>query len=312
MKIISVIIPVYYEELVVEECYKRIRSVMDALENYDYELIFINDGSTDKTFYILKNIATYDRRLKIINLSRNFGHQIAITAGMDRATGDAVVVIDADLQDPPDLIPQMIKKWEEGYKVVYAIRSVRKGESRFKLLSASIFYKLLDKLTDINIPLNTGDFRLMDKRVIQEMRKIRERNRFVRGISSWVGFRQIGIKYERDKRFAGETKYPLRKMIKFAFDGIICFSHKPLELALNIGFISIFVGIIMMIYVFVGKIFFPKIIVPGWASILIAVVFFGGIQLLTIGIIGEYIARIFDETKNRPLYIVEDEINFDK
>jgi len=312
MKIVTLIVPVYCEEEVIEECYKRIKSVMDSLTNYGYELIFINDGSTDNTLNILKNIAAQDKRLKIINFSRNFGHQIAITAGLDKAESDAAIIIDADLQDPPELIPEMIKKWEEGYKIVYARRVTRKGERKFKLWSASIFYWALKKLTDIKIPLNTGDFRLIDKRVVRELRKIKEKNRFVRGLSSWVGFQQVGIEYEREKRFAGKTKYPIKKMISFALDGILSFSQKPLKIALNIGFISILLGIVMIIYVFIGKIFFPAITMPGWASILIVVVFFGGVQLFTIGIIGEYIGRIYDETKNRPLYIIEDEVNFEK
>jgi len=312
MKIVTLIVPVYCEEEVIEECYKRIKSVMDSLTNYGYELIFINDGSTDNTLNILKNIVAQDKRVKIINFSRNFGHQIAITAGLDKAESDAAIIIDADLQDPPELIPEMIKKWEEGYKIVYARRVTRKGERKFKLWSASIFYWVLKKLTDIKIPLNTGDFRLIDKRVVRELRKIKEKNRFVRGLSSWVGFQQVGIEYEREKRFAGKTKYPIKKMISFALDGILSFSQKPLKIALNIGFISILLGIVMIIYVFIGKIFFPAITMPGWASILIAVVFFGGVQLFTIGIIGEYIGRIYDETKNRPLYIIEDEVNFEK
>jgi len=312
MKIVTLIVPVYCEEEVIEECYRRIKSVMDSLTNYGYELIFINDGSTDNTLNILKNIVAQDKRVKIINFSRNFGHQIAITAGLDKAESDAAIIIDADLQDPPELIPEMIKKWEEGYKIVYARRVTRKGERKFKLWSASIFYWVLKKLTDIKIPLNTGDFRLIDKRVVRELRKIKEKNRFVRGLSSWVGFQQVGIEYEREKRFAGKTKYPIKKMISFALDGILSFSQKPLKIALNIGFISILLGIVMIIYVFIGKIFFPAITMPGWASILIAVVFFGGVQLFTIGIIGEYIGRIYDETKNRPLYIIEDEVNFEK
>jgi len=312
MKIVTLIIPVYCEEEVIEECYKRIKSVMNSLTNYGYELIFINDGSTDNTLNILKNIVTQDKRVRIINFSRNFGHQVAITAGLDKADSDAAIIIDADLQDPPELIPAMIKKWEEGNKIVYAKRVTRKGEKKFKLWSASIFYWVLKKLTDIKIPLNTGDFRLVDNRVVRELRKIKEKNRFVRGLSSWVGFQQVGIEYERDKRFAGKTKYPIKKMMKFALDGILSFSQKPLKIALNIGFISIFLGFAMIIYVFIGKIFFPAITMSGWASILIAVVFFGGIQLFTIGIIGEYIGRIYDETKNRPLYIIEEEINFEK
>lgn len=310
MKIVSLVIPAYCEEQVIEECYKRVKSVVCSLSSYDHELIFVDDGSTDNTLLLLKGLAARDEKLKILTLSRNFGHQIAITSGLDRARGDAVVVMDADLQDPPELIPKMLEKWEEGNKVVYAKRIARKAEGRFKRWSASLFYWLLNKLTDVKIQKNTGDFRLIDERVVREIRKIRERNRFIRGLFSWVGFRQVGIEYEREERFAGKTKYPFRKMLKFALDGIFSFSKKPLKVALNMGFFSILVGIVMIVYVFFGKIFFPEITVPGWASLLIAVVFYGGVQLLTIGIIGEYISRIYDETKNRPLYIVEDEINF--
>lgn len=310
MKIVSIIIPVYCEEKVVEECYKRIKTTMDSLASYDYELIFVDDGSYDDTLSILEQIAAHDTKVKIISLSRNFGHQIAITAGLDRASGDTAVVIDADLQDPPELIPKMLEKWEKGYQVVYAKRTAREGERRLKRWTASLFYWLLNKLTDIKIPQNTGDFRLMDRKVVLEMRKMKERNRFVRGLSSWVGFSQIGVEYKRNQRYAGETKYSLRKMLKFAFDGIFSFSQKPLKIALNIGFFSIFVGLLLIIYVFLGKIFFPDITVPGWASLLIAVVFFGGVQLFTIGIIGEYIGRIYDEIKNRPLYIIKKEMNF--
>ncbi len=312
MKTITIIVPAYCEEEVIKECYERIKSVMRSLKNHDHELIFVNDGSTDNTLNILKHIAAKDRKLKIINFSRNFGHQLAITAGLDKARGDAAIIIDADLQDPPELIPDMIEKWEHGNNIVHAKRIKRKGERKFKLLTASAFYWLLNHLTIIKIPLNTGDFRLIDKRALQEMRKIKETNRFVRGLVSWIGFRQSTIEYERDERFAGKTKYPFRKMIKFALDGIFSFSDKPLKIALNMGFFSILIGIVMIVYAVFGKLFFPEITVPGWASILIAVVFFGGIQLFTIGVIGEYIGRIYDETKKRPLYIIEDEINFEE
>jgi polyisoprenyl-phosphate glycosyltransferase len=310
MKVVSIIIPAYCEGQVVEECYKRIKSTMDSLANYDYELIFVDDGSNDDTLTILEQIAFHDINVKIISFSRNFGHQIAITAGLDRVSGDTAVIIDADLQDPPELIPKMLEKWEEGFQVVYAKRTAREGEKRLKRWTAALFYWLLNQLTDIKIPQNTGDFRLIDRKVILEMRKMKERNRFVRGLSSWVGFKQIGIEYKRNQRYAGETKYSFRKMLKFALDGIFSFSQKPLKIATNIGFFSIFVGLLLIIYVFFGKFFFPEITVPGWASLLIAVVFFGGVQLFTIGIIGEYIGRIYDEIKNRPLYIIKKEMNF--
>jgi glycosyltransferase involved in cell wall biosynthesis len=312
MKTISLIIPVCCEEQVVEESYRRMKSVMDSLAHHDHELIYIDDGSSDSTLSILRRLAAANSKVKIICLSRNFGHQIAITAGLDKAEGDAVIIIDADLQDPPELIPKMIEKWREGYRVVYAKRVTRRGEGKFKRWTASIFYRVLNKLTDTKIPINTGDFRLIDKRIVQEMRKVRERNRFIRGLTSWVGFEQTSIEYERDQRIAGETKYSFWKMVKFALDGIFSFSHRPLKISLALGVFSIFIGIAMILYVFMGKIFFQQTVMSGWASILIVVVFFGGIQLFTIGIIGEYIARIYDEAKGRPLYIVREEINFEK
>lgn len=307
--LLSVVVPMYYEEKVAETCYQRIRSVLNQIEGMDYELIFVNDGSQDATLPILKTIAANDPKVKVISFSRNFGHQIAITAGIDYAKGDAVVVIDADLQDPPELIKQMLEKWKEGYKVVYARRITRKGESVFKRVTAKGFYRLMNRLTDVAIPLDTGDFRLMDRQVVDELKKIKERNRFVRGIISWIGFKQTAVDYVREPRFAGETKYPLRKMLKFALDGITSFSSKPLKLALNIGFFSLFIGLLLILYAIGSKLVYPETTISGWTSLMIIIVFFGGIQLITIGIIGEYIARIYDESKERPLYIVEEKIN---
>lgn len=260
----------------------------------------------------MKGIAIEDKTIKIISFSRNFGHQIAITAGIDEASGDAIIVMDADMQDPPAVILKMLALWEVGYDVVYAKRKQRHGESFFKKTSASIFYRFLNKLTDIHIPLDTGDFRLIDRKIKNDLLRIREKNRFVRGIISWLGYRQTFVEFERQERISGESKYPLRKMIKFALDGITSFSIFPLKIATNIGFFSIIISLLLIFYALFSYIFFPKITLPGWTSILIAVVFFAGIQMLVIGIIGEYIGRIFEESKNRPLYIINEKINFEK
>ncbi|MNP06502.1 hypothetical protein D3C76_984890 [compost metagenome] len=309
-KLISIVVPMYYEEKVADECYKRLKKVMND-NNINYEFIFVNDGSKDKTFEILNKIAEEDNNTKIISFSRNFGHQIAVTAGVDKAKGDAVVVIDADLQDPPELIPKMIDLWNEGYKVVYAKRKKRKGESFFKLFTAGMFYRILDKMTDIDIPLDTGDFRLMDRDVVNVLKTMKENNRFVRGMVSWVGFKQTPIEYERDERFAGETKYPLKKMIKFASDGIISFSAKPLKLMGSLGVFCVSISLIIFLYALIRKLTNDVNVVSGWASIMTAVTFLGGVQLLSISVLGEYIGRIYDESKGRPLYIIEKEVNIE-
>lgn len=309
-KLISIVVPMYYEEKVADECYKRLKKVMNDNE-INYEFIFVNDGSKDRTFEILNKIAEEDNNTKIISFSRNFGHQIAVTAGVDKAKGDAVVVIDADLQDPPELIPKMIDLWNEGYKVVYAKRKKRKGESFFKLFTAGMFYRILDKMTDIDIPLDTGDFRLMDRDVVNVLKTMKENNRFVRGMVSWVGFKQTPIEYERDERFAGETKYPLKKMIKFASDGIISFSAKPLKLMGSLGVFCVSISLIIFLYALIRKLTNDVNVVSGWASIMTAVTFLGGVQLLSISVLGEYIGRIYDESKGRPLYVIEKEVNIE-
>lgn len=309
-ELISVVVPMYFEEDVAEECYKRLKQVMDS-HKINYEFVFVNDGSTDRTLDILKQIAEKDVCAKIVDFSRNFGHQNAVTAGIDFANGDAIVIIDADLQDPPELIPKLIEKWKEGYDVVYAKRKKRKGETFFKLLTAKLFYRFLNFMSDIDIPKDTGDFRIIDRKVADVFRRMTERNRFIRGMISWIGFKQTFIEYERDERFAGETKYPLKKMIKFALDGIIAFSSKPLKLVTNIGFLCVLISFGLLLYTIVVRLFgYP--IETGWASIMVAISFFSGIQLLGLGIIGQYIARIYDESKNRPIYIVKEKINFDE
>ena len=308
-ELISIVVPMYFEEEVAQECYNRITAVMNS-NHYNYELVFVNDGSTDRTLEILEQLAMNDNRTKVISFARNFGHQIAVTAGIDYAKGDAIVIIDADLQDPPEVIPELVNKWLEGFDVVYAKRKKRKGETLFKLLTAKYFYKFLNYMSDIDIPKDTGDFRLIDRKVAAVFRKMTEKNRFVRGMFSWIGFTQTYIEYERDERFAGETKYPFKKMIKFASDGIIAFSSKPLKLVMTLGTASVLVSIIVLLYSILTRLFGHEV-QPGWASIMVAITFFSGIQLLGLGIVGQYIARIYDESKNRPIYIVKDVYNIE-
>ncbi|PFR25880.1 glycosyltransferase [Bacillus cereus] len=309
-KLISIVVPMYFEEEVAQECYNRLKSVM-IQNNINYEFVFVNDGSTDRTMEILKEIAAHDYRAKVVNFARNFGHQTAVTAGIDCASGDAIVIIDADLQDPPEVIPELIAKWEEGYEVVYAKRKQRKGETWFKLLTAKYFYRFLNYMSDIDIPKDTGDFRIIDRKVADVFKQMTERNRFIRGMMSWVGFNQTYVEYERDERFAGETKYPLKKMIKFASDGIIAFSTKPLRIVMTLGLMSVFISILVLLYTVIIKVI-GEDIQTGWASIMVAITFFSGIQLLGLGIVGQYIARIYDESKNRPIYIVKETINVDQ
>ncbi len=305
----TVIVPVYNEELVVKETYKRLKKVMDTTEE-SYELLFVNDGSKDDTASILKTICAGDPNVRLVDFSRNFGHQIAITAGMDNATGQAIVVIDADLQDPPEVILKMIEKWEEGYEVVYGKRTVRKGETFFKKCTAAIFYRFLKSMTNVEIPVDTGDFRLIDRKVCDVMRGLTEQNRYVRGLVSWVGFRQTAVEYVREERFAGETKYPLKKMLKFAMDGITSFSYKPLKMATYLGFTLSALSFLYLIIVLYLKLALNST-VQGWASILAVNLFFNGIMLVILGIIGEYIGRIYDESKKRPLYIMREKVGFD-
>ena len=300
--VISVIVPIFNEEEVIPELHRRMAAVLGNI-GQPWELVCVNDGSRDASLSMLLSLREQDARVKIINFSRNFGHQIAITAGMDYALGDAIAIIDADLQDPPELIGEMFDKWREGYEVVYAVRAHRQGESRFKLWTASAFYRLLRRITDVEIPVNTGDFRLIDRQVLLTMRRLREKHRFMRGLSSWVGFRQIGIEYQRAERFAGDTKYPLSKMLRLTLDAITSFSYLPLRLSTYFGFflaLASLVGIVTTIALRLSgnNAFF------GQASTLVAVLFLGGIQLIFLGVIGEYLARIYDDVKARPLYVV--------
>ncbi len=304
----SIVVPVYNEELVAEESYKRLKQVMDSTGEA-YELIFVNDGSRDKTAEIISGICDRDSNVKLINFSRNFGHQTAITAGMDNSSGQAVVVIDADLQDPPEVILEMIAKWKEGYDVVYGQRLKRKGETFFKKITAKMFYRLLASMTSVDIPVDTGDFRLIDRKVCDVMSSLTEKNRYVRGLVSWVGFRQTAVTYVRDERFAGETKYPLKKMLKFAMDGITTFSYKPLKISTYIGFLVAACSFIYLIVVLCLRLF-TNTTVTGWASTLAVSLIFNGVILMMLGIIGEYIGRIYDEAKNRPLYIIREKKGF--
>jgi dolichol-phosphate mannosyltransferase len=295
--VFSLVIPVWNEEKVLPVLYERMTQVMDSTGE-PWELIFVNDGSRDGSLAILTDLNRRDPRIKVLNFSRNFGHQIAITAGSDYAEGDAVIIMDADLQDPPEVVLRLIERWREGYDVAYAVRTKREGETWFKLFTASLFYRLIRSIADVDIPLDAGDFRLMDRRVVLAMRQLRERNRFMRGLSSWVGFKQIAVEYERAARFAGETKYPLRKMLRLANNAITSFSHVPLQLATYTGFILI-IARLSGISAFSGQ-----------ATTLVSVLFLGGIQLIFLGIIGEYLGRIYDEVKNRPLYIIADAVGF--
>jgi len=300
----SIVVPVYNEEEVIHETYRRLTEVMRSTKEA-YELLFVNDGSRDRTAEIIKEYSEQDPAVVLLDFARNFGHQIAITAGMDYARGEAVVVIDADLQDPPELILEMIEKWKQGFDVVYAKRTKRKGETYFKKQTAAMFYRFLRAMTDIDIPLDTGDFRLLDRKVCDQMNSIQEKNRFVRGLVSWVGFKQIAVEYERDERLAGESKYPLKKMLKLSMDGITSFSYKPLKLASYAGVTLSGIGFIYLLVVMYLKLFTDSTI-TGWSSLIVIQLFFSGIILIILGMIGEYIGRIYDETKNRPLYIVRE------
>jgi dolichol-phosphate mannosyltransferase len=299
----SIVAPVFNEEETLPEFYRRTRAVMDQLDG-DCELILVFDGSRDRSPEIGRELRAQDARVKLIIFSRNFGHQIAISAGIDYAEGDAVVIIDSDLQDPPEVIHDLIAKWKEGYQVVYAQRAKRRGETFFKLFTAALFYRIIRKLASIDIPPDTGDFRLIDRKVVLALRRVREHHRFMRGLSVWVGFKQTGILYERHERYAGTTQYPFRKMFKFALDAITGFSYVPLQLATTLGlWISLLallaIPIVAILRFVLGQEFFG-----GQATTLIAVLFLGGVQLVFLGILGEYLGRIYDEVKNRPLYIV--------
>ena len=309
MKKVSVVIPMYYEEEVARECYQRTKKVLEELQDYDYEMIFVNDGSKDKTLEILENTAKEDNKVKVISFARNFGHQVAVTAGLRYVTGDCILIIDSDMQDPPELLPEMIKLWEDGNEVIYGKRKIRDGESVFKLFTAKMFYKVLNGLSDVEIPKDTGDFRLVDRKVVDVINSMPEHNKFLRGLFSWVGFKQKAFEYERQERFAGKTKYPLKKMLKLAGDGIISFSTKPLKIIGGLGIISIIISFLILIYAILSYIFSWGNLTAGWTSLMVAITFFAGIQLTSIWMMSEYIARIYDDTKKRPEYIIDKKIN---
>ena len=301
---ISIIAPIFNEFESLPELYRRVRETMQATGE-TWELILVDDGSSDGSTDRIRELAKEDDHLRPVIFARNFGHQIAVTAGLDYSRGEAAIIIDADLQDPPELIPELIAKWREGYEVVYAVRSEREGESWFKLFTAKLFYRIIYRITDVDIPLDTGDFRLLDRQVVNVLIQMRERHRFLRGMSVWVGFRQTGVPYKRAARFAGETKYPFRKMLRFAGDAVTGFSYFPLQLATYIGFISAGISILAIPVVVILRLAGSQAFF-GQATTLIAVLFLGGVQLISLGILGEYIGRIYDEARGRPIYIVRE------
>lgn len=301
---ISIIAPIFNEEKNLPELYRRVGEVMDSLGEA-WELVLVDDGSSDGSANLMRELARNDSRVRPVIFARNFGHEIAVAAGLDFSRGQAMIMMDADLQDPPEVIPEMIARWREGYEVVYAKRSEREGESWFKLFTASLFYRLIARITDVDIPMDVGNFRLLDRKVVDVLRQMRERHRFIRGMSVWVGFRQIGVPYHRAARFAGETKYPFRKMFRLAVTAITGFSYFPLQLATYVGFISAGISIIVIPVVIALRLAGSKAFY-GQATTLIAVLFLGGVQLISLGILGEYIGRLYDEAKGRPLYIVRE------
>lgn len=306
---LSVIIPSYNEERNVGIMHERLTKTLSEITD-SYEMIFVNDCSKDQTLLRIKELAEKDSHVKYLSFSRNFGHQIAVSAGLDFCTGEAVVIIDGDLQDPPELISQMYERYKEGYKVVYAKRKTREGETWFKKATAKIFYRLLASMTSIDIPVDVGDFRLIDRVIVEHLRNMPEKSKYIRGQIAWIGYKQTFVEYHRDARLYGTTNYPLKKMLRFALDGITAFSDKPLKIASGLGIFSAIVSLFALVYALISHFCFHTTI-TGWTSLILSVLFIGGVQLITIGIIGEYIARINNDVRNRPLYIL-DEKNIDK
>jgi dolichol-phosphate mannosyltransferase len=308
--LVSAVVPCYDEQDVLSETHAALSAALSALEGADSEIVYVDDGSRDRTREILRDVQRRDPRVRVVGLSRNFGHQIAVSAGIESAAGDCVVVIDADLQDPPEVIGEMVALWREGYEVVYGVRADREGETAFKKWTARVFYRLINRLSHVEMPLDAGDFRLMDRRVVDVLLSMPERDRYLRGMVSWIGFRQAAVLYRRAPRLAGKSKYPLAKMIRFAADGLLSFSVTPLRLAIWTGFAAIalaFLGIVWAVLEWL----LTNDLVRGWASIFTAVLFLGGVQLITLGIIGEYIGRIYAEVKRRPLYVVAERLGFE-
>jgi polyisoprenyl-phosphate glycosyltransferase len=308
--LVTIVIPVYNEAEVLPTLYDRLTRVLEGLVE-SYEIIFVNDGSQDDSALFLRDFQARDARVKFLNFSRNFGHQIAITAGLDYSSGQTVVVMDADLQDPPEVIPQLIEQWRKGYDIVFAVRAKRQGEGFFKRATAALFYRLFRRMAATEIPLDAGDFRLMSRRAVEALQSIRERNRFIRGLAGWIGFRQTAVTYVRDVRQAGETKYPLKKMLRFALNGLLSFSVVPLQLASYLGFLISSIGFFYIVYAIGLKLFTDQVVL-GWTSVMVAVLFLGGVQLVSLGIIGEYIGRIYEEVKQRPLYVVDEAKGFEQ
>jgi dolichol-phosphate mannosyltransferase len=306
----SIIAPIYNEIDNITALYERVSRVMDSTDE-PWEFVMIDDGSSDGSTESILELSKKDHKIISVIFARNFGHQIAVTAGLDYSRGEAVIIIDADLQDPPEVILDLIGKWREGYEVVYATRSKREGEGWFKLFTAAVFYRLIQRITDVNLPMDTGDFRLLDRKVVEVMNQMRERHRFLRGMSVWVGFKQTGVEYERAERFAGETKYLLKKMFRLASDAITGFSYFPLQLATYLGFFAVGIGIIAILVLIVLRLTGSQLFF-GQAATLIAVLFLGGIQLISIGMLGEYVGRLYDEAKGRPLYIVRKDLEVEQ
>jgi glycosyltransferase involved in cell wall biosynthesis len=307
---ISVVLPVFDEESTLPVLYARLSDVLSGM-GLSYELVFVNDGSRDGSWARLLELSNADRHVCAVNLSRNFGHQIAVTAGIELSRGEVVIIMDSDLQDPPELIPALYARHREGFDVVYAQRRTRDGETWFKSFTAKLFYRLIRRMSTIDIPVDTGDFRLISRRVVEDLRRLQERHRFVRGLVTWVGYNQTPLLYDRQPRAGGETKYPLRKMVRFALDGFTGFSSEPLRLASHVGAFFAFASFVLMVGLTIFRLMGGQGLVTGWTSMIVAVLFLGGVQLLAIGILGEYIGRIYEEVKGRPLYLVRDVINMD-
>jgi dolichol-phosphate mannosyltransferase len=307
---ISVIVPCFNEAQVIEQTHCGLVAALSSLSEIGFELVYVDDGSTDTTLDILRALQGVDPRIRVVALSRNFGHQVAVTAGLEHSSGDAVVVIDADLQDPPEVIAEMLERWQQGVDVAYGVRLERQGETAFKLWTAKAFYRLINRLSDVAIPVDTGDFRLMDRKVVDAILGMRERDRFLRGMVAWVGLRQEPVYYRRAARFAGESKYPLKSLLRLATDGVLSFSHLPLRLAVYIGLIGSGLALVGILYALALRLF-TNVWVTGWTLLFIAVLFLGGVQLLFLGVIGEYVGRIYGEVKHRPLYLVKERLGFE-